>query len=381
MKLRILQLINSLCQGGAENNLVNLVRNIEPERYEFHVAYAYGDIYEDVLRNAGIKLFRFHDGRPRVNSFHSVPIIHRLRGYIRRNKIRIVHTHNYSAHVWGVLAAKLAGAKVLEHVHDPRYEPADVFQKRGMPITKQFAQARYFGRLSDMIVVLTKMNYDFVVQNNIKPPDKVKLLPNGIDLNENMNIQPDDVRSRYDLPKNCFFVLTAMRLSAEKNARMIIEIADHFKDRDDVMFLVAGDGPQREELENAVSARKFNKIVRFLGYCDDVPSLMKITDVFILPTLRELHSLTMIEAMRERVPVLVSIGAGCNDDFINHAVNGFLLDPLDPKPWVETLEKLMVDEPLRQTVGQKGRQTVEEQCDIRHTASTIDGYYRELIEL
>ena len=85
------------------------------------------------MKNAGVRLFKFADQDHKVKrDLASFGIVARLAGYLRRNSIDIVHTHTFSAQLWGAAAAKLTGCKIVEHVHDFRYlEPEDFARRRG----------------------------------------------------------------------------------------------------------------------------------------------------------------------------------------------------------------------------------------------------------
>ncbi len=370
-KIRVLHVIHTLRLGGAESNVYNLARFHDLSKTEPHVAYASGGPFEEKLRGKGVRLFKYADNPTKVLSLVSIGIILKLASYIRKNRIQVVHTHNFNAHVWGSLAAKLAGAKIVEHVHDPRYEPASMFEAAGLPVTHQFKHAGFFGRLSDVILVLTRSNREFVLKNRLKKEENVRLLLNGVPLENYSNgvVHPTSGKKT---------VFTAMRLSSEKNAAFILSIAEKTQG-EDVIFKIAGDGPQKQSIEEEIARRGLGSKIELLGFRPDVSGILKKSDIFILPTLRELHSLTMLEAMSHGVPVLVSKGAGCNDDFISEGTNGFLLDPHDAGKWAEKISYLLEHRDEAKRIGEAGRKLVESQCDIRQTVKKIEAIYQELI--
>src|SRR5437870_1870925 len=129
-KIRVLHIIKTLNLGGAETNLFNLVNAMDPGKFEAHVAYSFGGEIETRFKRAGVRLFKYAEGSHRVRSLASLAIILRLMRYILANDIDMVHTHIFNAHVWGLIAAKLTGRRVIEHVHDFRYLPESEFQRR-----------------------------------------------------------------------------------------------------------------------------------------------------------------------------------------------------------------------------------------------------------
>ncbi len=359
-------------------NLLNIIEALDQKYFEVHIAYSGAGELEESLQQKKIALFKFAEHRHKIKSWASVGTIGRLCQYILSHKINIVHTHSFNTHVWGSLAAKVTGAKVVEHVHDPRYEAKEFLQERGLPLTNQFNQALWFGKLSDAIIVLTENNRSYLLNNRIAALSKIRMFLNGIPLNRSPLANKDDLLKRFTVPENSKIILTAMRLSEEKNAGFILEIARRIEDKQ-TFFLVAGDGPQKEELEKRAVQLNLQDKIKFIGFYPHVRDLLGLSHVFILPTLRELHSLSMTEAMSMNVPVLVSQNTGCNDSFITHAENGFVLDPRNPKPWALTIKKLLEDEMLRQRVGQAGRKLAERECDITKTVKKIEELYIELI--
>src|ERR1700733_13439104 len=156
-KIKILHIIKTLNLGGAEVNLLNLVQATDSNRFELHAAYSSGGELEDKFKKAGVRLFKFADRDHKVKSLATFGIIMRLVNYLRSNQIDIVHTHTFSAQLWGAVAAKLAGCKIVEHVHDFRYlDPLDFARRRGF--NNQYKFVHKFRNISDRVVVLTHQN-------------------------------------------------------------------------------------------------------------------------------------------------------------------------------------------------------------------------------
>ena len=174
-KIKVLHIIKSLVLGGAETNLRNLIQATDPQRIDMHVAYSVGGPFEESFRQRGVSLYKYAERNHKVKSLATIGIILKLAFYIRKHRIQVVHTHNYSGHVWGALAAKLAGAKILEHTHDFRFEEPDYNSSRGINPT-QFRFIRYTTPLSDRIVVLTRNNLNFLMKHQLVPLQKVEVI-------------------------------------------------------------------------------------------------------------------------------------------------------------------------------------------------------------
>ena len=386
--LRVLHIIKTLGLGGAETNLLNLVQAFAPQRIETHVAYSYGGEIEPRFRAAGVRLFKYAEQSHRIKSAQSILIVLRLAAYIRRARIDIVQTHNFNGHVWGLLAAKLAGARLVEHVHDFRYVPAaDLARRHGL--LDQYRYVRWFKRRSDRVVVLTKQNAAYVVDHAIADASQVAEIQNGIAVDDahdahdphDATMQRAASRARHDIAADAFVVLTSARMDPSKNIDLILDIAAAVAAVvPTVQFLIAGSGTHLDTYRQRCTALGLDRHVRFLGFQQDVDALLALCDVFLLPSFLELHSIAILEALRRRVPVVVSRDVGCNDAFIDDGVNGYLCDPFSREPWIAALTALGRDPALREAVGQRGFATCRALFDLPPTARRFEKLYTDLME-
>ncbi|OGR85668.1 MAG: hypothetical protein A2901_07840 [Elusimicrobia bacterium RIFCSPLOWO2_01_FULL_54_10] len=380
-KIKVLHVIKTLSLGGAETNLYNLVQATDTDHFEVHVAYSFGGEIESRFKAGGIKLFKYADGQHKIKSLASVVIILRLAWYILRNNIQIVHTHIFNAHVWGSLSAKLTGRKIVEHVHDFRYMDAKTFSdRRGMGT--QFRFARYFKNLSDIVIVLTQETRDFIVKNRYHPAHRIKEIKNGIPLNtfgSSRTYDTKSLRKKFNIPKESFVMLTSARMSAEKNLDIFFQIAPEISKRiPHALFVISGSGPLLEESLEQCMEMGLEKNLRFSGFYPNVDELLAVSDLFILPSFLELHSISILEAMSMKVPVLVSKDVGCHNEFIETWRNGVLLDPHNADEWTEAILRLHNDKDLRLKIGQNGFETCSDQFNIKKISKKIGDVYAEL---
>jgi glycosyltransferase involved in cell wall biosynthesis len=108
-------------------------------------------------------------------------------------------------------------------------------------------------------------------------------------------------------------------------------------------------------------------------------ALLAVSDVFLLPSFLELHSIAILEALKMKLPVVVSQGVGCNDEFIQSGQNGFLCDPFQEQPWIDALTQLVNNPDLRTSVGAKGYETCQKLFNIRDTAARFEKVYEGVL--
>lgn len=377
-KIRVLQIIKTLGLGGAETNLLNLAGAFDAAKTETHVAYSFGGEIEQRFRAAGVRLFKYAEESHKVKSLHTIAIVLRLARYIRRNRIDIVQTHNFNGHIWGLLAAKLGGAKLIEHVHDFRYTSREELARRH-GLQDQYRFIKYFRNQSDRVIVLTRDNVDYVVQNGIADAREVLEMHNGIPLEDTEAAPGPGLREHFGVPPGATVILTSARMDPTKNIDLILRIAARvLQAAPSAVFLVAGSGEKLDEYRQRARDGGLEPRVRFIGFHQDMYALLAASDIFLLPSFLELHSIAILEALKMRLPVVISRGVGCNDEFIQHGENGFLCDPFEEEPWIDALVRLVNSGPLRTRIGLNGLETCRRRFDIRGTAARLEHVYSEL---
>lgn len=158
--------------------------------------------------------------------------------------------------------------------------------------------------------------------------------------------------------------------------QIAVEVTDAFPD---CLFVIAGIGPEKEKFESWVTAYGLQEKIKLIGFYADIPELLTISDCLLLPSTIELHSIAIMEAMRQKVAVITSKGVGCNDKFINHWENGVLLDPFDKRGWSHAVLTLLENDSLRQRMGEEGFRTVVKDFDIKDVAKKFEHIYENLI--
>jgi glycosyltransferase involved in cell wall biosynthesis len=380
-KIKILHIIKTLNLGGAETNLLNLVQALDNERFEIHVAYSFGGEIEERFKAAGVKTFKYAKKNHKIKSLASLMIISRIAGYIIRNKIQIVHTHIFNAQIWGGIAAKLTGIKVVEHVHDFRYLDADEVRRR-KGLYSQYQYIKYFKDFSDAVVILTRQNLEFLVANKLYKKDKVHHIYNGMPIaSDSMNLSDkESIKKNYHLHMDSKVVFIASRFVQPKNIDLIFRVAPVVaRDIPQVIFLIAGDGELYDEFRSQCERSGLNDVVKIIGFQSNIRELLLITDIYMSSSFLELHSISMLEAMSMKIPVVVSDGVGSNNEFIKNWDNGVLLDPFNDQGWAEAVTKLLKEPALMQQIGENGYQTCVSLFDIHKTARKFEKVYDHLI--
>lgn len=189
-----------------------------------------------------------------------------------------------------------------------------------------------------------------------------------------LGVDPDDFPPRPFRPNPTpLEILCAGRLSPEKALHLLMEAMDGLvRQKLDVLLHLAGDGPERQRLEEEVSARGLAARVTFHGFLsqDRLKALYRQADLFALSSLAEGVPAVLMEAMAMEIPCVATSITGI-PELIRDGVEGLLVPPGDPEALAGALRRLITDADLRLRLGQAGRRRVLDQFDLRKNSATL----------
>jgi len=369
--LKILYVIDSLSPGGAERQLVELIKGLDKSKYNVNVCCLMKEEkgYTEILETAAdIKIKYFC----RRNKFDLLPI-KRIYNYILELKIDVVHAFLTLGALFGVIAARLAKCPVVcSGIRDSK---DDNFL---FLIYKKIEAL-----LSNILVSNSKSGFinRFKV---IKPHFRV--IYNGIDLERFKKDSYYNEKLRNDLGLNKFSRVVGMvaTLSNYKDYKTFINAAsiilNCFKN---TCFLIVGDGPNLDLLMRQAQELNISQNVIFTGYRSDVDKIYPIMNACVLVTRSELILEGMpnclLESMASGVPVIASAGGGVNE-LIYHGWNGLLVPPGDYLKLAENIIKILANEDLARLLSRNASQDVRERFNNERYVQETLLLYHELIE-
>jgi len=295
-----------------------------------------------------------------------VPALVRL---LRRERPEVFHAHMSSpvACKWGLTAAVAARVPaVLGTVQVGGYEPPD----RSADL-----QLRALARGVDRYLAVSEEIACELTEQLGWPAEKIDVVYNAVDLARVEVEAPPGLREELAGGAGRPLVLTPARLDAQKGHRVLFEAIPEVPD---ALFLLAGEGPEREPLEALAAQLGIADRVRFLGRRDDVPELLAACDAFALPSLYEGSSLAVLEAMAAGIPI-VSSAIGGTEELIEDGRSGLLVAPGDSAALAAALRRLLGDPDLGRGLAAAARERVEAGLTREAMASRVTGIYRELL--
>lgn len=357
-KTNVLFVILSFEIGGMEQMVSDLILNLDRTRFNPLVVClkALGPIAAE-LEKQGVKIIKLEQMTPVISFVYPKQLV----DIIREHNIDVVHTHSGSWHK-AAIAGVWGGARTIIYTDHGRFYPDS---RRLMVLD------RLYSSVTTHVVCVSDALAEYMVHKVGITSTKVKCIINGIDENK-------FVLARHPQQEHASRIGIIARLAPVKDITTLIQAVKLLLDKGiEVSLTIAGDGPERVNLEHLSASLGIAGAVNFLGFRRDVANVLAEIDLFVLCSLSEGTSLTLLEAMAAGKPVVVT-NVGGNSAIVNDGVNGLLVPPGDPVALADALQKLMADRDLRERMGATNIHTIQERYSLDRMASAYESLYTEL---
>ena len=368
--IQTIHVIYRLDTGGLQNGIVNLINNMDTSKFENTICcLTQGGDFEKRL-NKNIKVSKMF--KKPGNDYQ---LYIKLIKYLKEIKPTIVHTRNWAG-MDGIIAAKMARVPIIIH-GEHGFEITDL---TGQNKKRKFIRKLVLSTMVDKIVTVSK-NLKKRLINEIKiKPEKIIHIPNGVDTNKFNIYKKEFTRKKFGFKKGEFIIGIVARLDPIKNHKTLISA---FKEivtiHPNTNLAIVGDGSLRNKLENQTYKLGIKDKVIFMGERNDVPEILKTFDVFVLPSLNEGMSNTILEAMATGIPVIAS-NVGGNPELVIDGRTGFLFPSNDVESLVQKIKTYILHPELKQKHGYNARKRVEEKFSLNQMVRRYEELYLELVE-
>ena len=362
----VVHVVNSLAVGGLENGVVNLV-NATATRFRHVIVCmtADGPLHARLRPEVEVIVLGKRPGQDPWALLRLVRLLRRLRPLI-------VHSRNWPA-IDAIPAARVARVPLVVHGEHGR-EVADPEGRN--PRRKRIRRA--LAPLVHHFVTVSADLRRWLIEDVRVPAAKVSAIHNGVDLSRFGRAGRLESRLRLDLPAEVPIVGTVGRLDPVKDqAGLIRAFAKVRSAHPEALLVVVGDGPCRAELEDVAAASGQGDHVRLLGNRDDVPTVMSALDVFVLPSIAEGISNTILEAMASGLPV-VATRVGGNPELVEDGIGGALVPRQDPSALAAAIAGYVADPELRRRHGLASRQRATGHFGLERMAEAYANLYTSL---
>ncbi len=283
----------------------------------------------------------------------------------RRAGVDIIHAHGYKAAVPTVIAARMARVRSVVTGHNLFPENASLPARISL---------RLVAACADKVIAVSGALGGSLIAAGVDQ-GKVAVVPCGIDTDACAGGDGPAARRSIDIATSEPMVLAVARLTGVKGIEFLIRAAGWIGEkRSDVRFVVAGDGPDRAELEH-VAEGVAPGAFKFLGYREDVRDLVAAADVVAVPSLAEGYGLMAAEAMAAGRAVVASRVGGLADN-ISDGVTGVLVAPGDPEALAVAIMSLLDSPEKRAALGEAAREYAQRELGIEKMFRQTEEVYR-----
>ena len=367
-KIKLVHVIPSMNTGGRESVVLHILDHLNRDRFDVRVMCLSneGSLYDHFIsKNVPIYFLRKNAGfTPRVYL--------KLYRHFTKNDYHIVHSHNPGAFLYGAVAAKLAGTPVIinsEHGY------GNIISWR-----KKAAESFLMNTVYKTLAVSKELR-DTLSSRPFVRKDKIQVLYNGIDSEKiNSFSHRDEIRKTFGVYESQLVIGTVGRLATVKDHetlircfKLIYEVFSQSK------LVIVGEGPEKNKLRSLVTELGLSDKVLFTGERRDVPALLSGMDIFVLSSISEGTSITLLEAMAAGIPV-VATSVGGNKEVIENGVTGLLIPPKDPEMMAEAIHTLFSDKMMAQSFSAAGKKMVAEKFSIKNMVRTLENLYEASVK-
>ncbi|MFW9989149.1 MAG: glycosyltransferase [Candidatus Odinarchaeota archaeon] len=365
-KIKILYLLTGFTPGGAELTFKNIILNLNQDIYEISVCSITHttDIFD--LIKERVKNIYFLGVK---NNFGFLKAFILLRKILNKENPDILHCFMYHSNLLGRFAAIGFNIQVISSIR------TKLIDKKLINFLDNLTQ-----RLVTVYMVNSKTLANFIQKYGIKK-QKVILIENGVDFNKfNLNISADNLKKELNLP-NIPIITMIANFKKQKDYPTMIKAIAHLQKDINVSFLAVGTGlkfedetKQIKDLINSLNLKNF----KLLGFRNDIPEILSITDIWVSSTLFEGQSNTLLEAMAMKKPI-VTTNIPENIELVRNGKEAILIPIKSPIKIANAIIKLLQNKNLARQLSENAYDKVFNKFEISQMYEKIKKLYKFIV--
>jgi len=364
-RIRVVEVLATGSNGGAQEHLHSLVTRMDVERYDVSVVALSPGSAVRKLQRAGIPVLVIDEADDAI-------CVGALAAHLAEVRPDIVHAHMFRAET----VATRAVLALAEIGHRRPYLVSTVHSSRVRHETDKDVLRELTPHMDRLIAVSRAIEQKIRDEGRDTVP--VTLIYNGVDL-ERYDHQEAccTLPEEYGMEPGSQIVGVVARLEPEKGHPTLVEAWPKvLRAVPDSYLLIVGEGSRRDALEAQARELRIAHRVVFTGRRDDVPAVTAALDVAVLPSYREAQGLTILEAMALSRPVVASDVGGI-PEMIEDGKTGLLVPPHDADALAAAIVRLLTNHPLADTLGRAGHDMVHDRFCIELMVSATESIYDE----
>lgn len=368
MVIKVLHTIETRGPGGAETVFLNLIRNLDTNRFVSHIVLrGEGWVFDEVLKSGLSPHIIKSSG-----SF-DLKFLFALRRYLKKNKIDIIHSHLFGSNVYCSLVGLITGIPVVSTFHGM----VDVdLEDNYLPL-----KCLIINKGSKKIVFVSE-NLRKTLSNKMPLNRKKSLvIYNGIDSSQFMEAKDDSLRTELGFTAEDILIGSIGNIRNPKGYDILIKAAAILRSNyPKCRFIIAGEG-ENDIYKDLTALRKSLGVegtVKFLGFRSDINNILKCFDIFLLPSTTEGFSISTIEAMAAGVPVIVTDSGGPTEIVTNN-LDGLVVEPNNHEAIAMAIERYILNHDSITKMSNQAEITVREKFSINRMINDYNHLYKNAL--
>lgn len=364
-------------KGGMETSVINLCRGLNSAGHEtFVFAPEYPNFVDKEKNIFRYKSFRFNYG----GYFYVLPFPFfspEIKNIVQGLNLDIIHSHQpYSlgdealkfSRKFNIPLVFTYHIKYEDYSHYIPFIPVSISKKHIRKITTNYSNQ------CNAVIAPSVAIKKLLIDHQVKSP--ISIIPSGIDIDNFAKDtgKRDEIRNKYKISPNDVALITACRLTEEKNVEFLVKSFGRIKNLcKSVKFLIVGDGAVRKKLEQIAENLRIKDSIIFTGLVDkkEIINLYQASDIFTFASLTETQGLVAVEAMAAGNPV-VAIKASGIEDIIKNGEDGFLTSESEEE-FSNSVVKIINDKSLREKMSARAK--------INSQRFSIEPWVEKVVEL
>lgn len=370
---RILFLITDLNVGGTEKVVFETVTRIDRNKFQpIVIGLKKRGTYAERIRQAGIPVETIDLHRnPLLFPLALFQTLFRLVRRVKRERIALIHAFLFQANVIAKIVGMICSVPVIASHRG--------FEKKG---SWRYVLERLTNRGARLILVNSDALRREVASQLSLPQERIRTVYNGVEVPEDPPADHLLMVAEFSLRKTDIIVSTVGRLHPVKGFPHLIKAAAMTRDAGPagrrIVFLIAGDGPDRDELTALAIEQGVAERIIFCGWRDDTARIISASDIFVLTSLAEGFPNVVLEAMACARPVIAT-NVGGIPEIIENGADGILVPPADPKALADRIAALAADPALRRQLGENARAKVTTKFPMDRMVNGHAALYEEIL--
>ena len=354
--------------GGTQQEVLKFLRSASHEKYTFFVCVL---LAHDVLNDEAAKL-QIDQTSLDMRGYWDVRAWWRLYRFARDKQIDLMHTYGLKAHIIGRIVGKCLGIPVnISSVHS-----TDPWRKWYHVLLE-----RLTSRLTDLYISNSEAGRIATHQRERIPLAKIVTIPNGILVD---NYRADDAHAeiigrRLGLTPQDRVLGIVANLRVMKGHKTIVDAFPYIQQKfPTIKCLCIGSDFLHGDTQRYVRERQLEQAILFPGFQQDIPTMLSLLEIFLLPSLWEGLPTALMEAMAMKKPVVASAVGGI-PELVEHGKTGLLIPPNNPRALAEAVVQLLRDPERAQRMGRAGYEKIQREFSLHTMVARTEAMYDKLL--